>query len=294
MYSDGEISGNDVEMDISGPVAPRKIEYPGKDDDEQTGGGSRDGATAAVTAAAAASAVAAVLLDPGDDDEQPAFRRRISARLPAWLQRRIVFIAHGRALREAAKNREIDRAMARIAAAETEDEETKAKEADETAREERLQWRIEMERELGWRGVAFRAELDDNTASPTAATGPTGVAQTVLDDEDDDDCQFEFEYPDEDDDEQTSAGDTPRTGVGLAAAAVAAATAAALLAGGASPGGGVATALVDAMARAAELSAEIRSRIGQFTYRAHKAPTILVRHGCDGEVWTAIITDVRW
>ena len=26
VYSDGEISGDDVEMDISGPVAPRKLE----------------------------------------------------------------------------------------------------------------------------------------------------------------------------------------------------------------------------------------------------------------------------
>ena len=64
-----------------------------------------------------------------------------------------------RALREAAENREIDRAMAHIAAAETEDEETKAEEADETAREERLQWRIEMEREHAATDHDYEAEV---------------------------------------------------------------------------------------------------------------------------------------
>ena len=51
--------------------------------------------------------------------------------------------------------------MARIAAAETEDEETKkAEEADETAREERLlQWRIEMEREHAATDHDYKAEV---------------------------------------------------------------------------------------------------------------------------------------
>ena len=73
------------------------------------------------------------------EDPNEVLSRRIR-RLPAHLGQRIARMTFFRALREAAGNREIDRAMARIAAAaETEDEETKAEEADETAREERLQ-----------------------------------------------------------------------------------------------------------------------------------------------------------